>query len=451
MKRKLLAVLMSAAVLASVPVCLSSCGGRSYADSIISEIDQKNYAEALEIYRTKGVKAEDQDRFAVELRSRVTEAVSAYAANDLDYESVTSLIETVKSFDLPGIADAIASSERYAGNLNYSKDGYERGVASFNSEDYISAYSYFKRVLEADANYASAEQYLTQSVDKFCAGVTERTNASVAEGKYDEAIDYLTQTLAVSGFNQAADEMVRSLLDTTRIQAIMLHAQEFEAGGDLSGAINYLSAAKNDYDVENSPEINEYQTRLTDQYIADKLAEANKLADEGNYDAAVRILDDANVLVPSDHFTAASARIARLKPVYLRELECMESNRFESGRGEKIVDTYNNTYPTENLYFLSGKKGLLRRDIGYAGFALGGKYTTLKGVIAIDSLSDDTTGVMKIEGDGKVLYTIDLSRSTAPVELNIDVSKVGILNVSVDAEDTGTIYVILSNIRFIKA
>ncbi len=451
MKRKLLAVFMSAAVLASVPVCLSSCGGRNYADSIISEIDQKNYTEALEIYRTKGIRAEDQDRFAVEIRSRVTDAVSKYAANDLDYDSVTELLEAAKSFDLPGIADSLASSERYAGNLQYSKDGYERGVASFNSEDYISAYNYFKRVLEADANYTSAEQYLTQSVDKFCAGVTERTNASVSEGKYDEALDYLTQTLAVSGFNPAAEEMVKSLLDTTRIQAIIVHAQEFEAKSDLSGAISYLAAAKSEYDVETSPEINEYQTRLTDQYIADKLAEANKLADEGKYDSAVKILDDANVLVPSEHFTAASARIARMKPVYLRELECMESNRFESGRGETITDTAGNTYPSENLYLLSGKKGLLRRDIGYAGFALGGGYSTMKGVIAVDSLSDNTTGVLKIEGDGKLLYTLDLSTGTPAGELNLDVSKVGILNISVDANDSGTIYLILSNIRFIKA
>ena len=451
MKRKLLAVIVSAAVLAAVPVCLSSCGGRNYADSIISEIDQKNYTEALNIYTTKGVKPEDQDRLAVELRSRVTEAASAYAANNLDYDSLKALLDTVKSFNLPGIADALASSERYTENLRYSKDGYERGVASFNSEDYISAYSYFKRVLEADANYVNAEQYLKDSVDKFCESVRERTNTAVAEGKYDEALDYLTQTLAVSGFDSTADETVKGLLDTTRVQAIMVHAQKSESEGDITGAINYLAAAKSDYNVENSPEINEYQTRLTDQYIADKLAEANKLADEGKYDGAVKVLDDANVLVPSEHFTAASARISKMKPVYLRELECMENNRFESGHGSQAKDNYGNTYPSENLYLLSGKKGLLRREIGYADFALGGGYSTLKGVVAVDELSDDTTGVLKIEGDGKVLFTLDLSSGTSPVELNVDVSRVGILTFTVDDPDSGTMYVILSNIRLIKA
>jgi len=451
MKRKLLAVIVSAAVLAAVPVSLSSCGGRNYADSIISEIDQKNYTEALEIYNTKGVKPEDQDRLAVELRSRVTEAASAYAANNLDYDSLKALLDTVKSFNLPGIADALASSERYTENLRYSKDGYERGVASFESEDYISAYSYFKRVLEADANYVNAEQYLTQSVEKFCESVRERTNASVAEGKYDEAVDYLTQTLAVSGFDSTADETVKNLLNTTRVQAIMAHAQKSEAEGDITGAINYLAAAKSDYNVEYSPEINEYQTRLTDQYIADKLAEANKLADEGKYDGAVKILDDANALVPSDHFTAASARISKMKPVYLRELECMDNNRFESGRGAQGKDSLGNTYPPENLYLLSGKKGLLRREIGYADFALGGGYSTLKGVVAVDEMSDNTTGVLKIEGDGKVLYTLDLSTGTSPVELNVDVSRVGILTFTVEAPDSGTIYAILSNIRLIKA
>lgn len=451
MKKRSLAALTAVLLIASIPISLASCSGKNYTDAIISEVDQKNYSEAVDIYKEKGVKPEDQDRLVSELRSRVTAAVSSYAANELSYDEVQELIDMTGNFDLPGLSDAVAGSARYAENLHYSKEGYERGVASFNSEDYISAYSYFKRVLEADANYASAEQYLTQSVDKFCAAVTERTNASVAEGKYDEAIDYLTQTLAVSGFNENAEGMVKSLLDSTRIQAIMVHAQEFEAKGDLAGAINYLDAAKNDYNVAGSPQINEYQTRMTDQYIADQLAAANKLADEEKYDEAVKLLNDANVLVPSEHFTAASARISKLKPVYLRELECMENNRLESGHGEKVKDVYGNIYPPENLYLLSGKKGLLRREIGYADYALGGAYATLKGVIAVDELSDDTTAVLKIEADGKVLYSLDLNRQTSAVELNVDVSRVGIITFTVDDPDSGTMYAILSNIRFIKA
>ncbi len=61
---------------------------------------------------------------------------------------------------------------------------------------------------------------------------------------------------------------------------------------------------------------------------------------------------------------------------------------------------------------------------GKGTYSLNYNYAKLKFTLAVDDRSDSMEAVFKVVGDGKVLYSIDISRRFNPVVVEIDVSNV---------------------------
>lgn len=76
-------------------------------------------------------------------------------------------------------------------------------------------------------------------------------------------------------------------------------------------------------------------------------------------------------------------------------------------------------YNYGNLFYVEHNWG-----DGKGTYSLNYNYAKLKFTLAVDDRSDSMEAVFKVVGDGKVLYSIDISRRFNPVVVEIDVSNV---------------------------
>lgn len=99
------------------------------------------------------------------------------------------------------------------------------------------------------------------------------------------------------------------------------------------------------------------------------------------------------------------------------------------------TDVLGNVYSPDNLFELSvygqsawGNNGYSEDNTAYAEYCIDGKYSTMTGVVApSDKLDPENPGLqgrLVIFGDDEIIYTCDINSTTAPVNLNLDVSDV---------------------------
>ena len=124
------------------------------------------------------------------------------------------------------------------------------------------------------------------------------------------------------------------------------------------------------------------------------------------------------------------------------------STRFETvDTGDALKDTLGNTYAVGNLFTLSSTSGW-SSEIGSAEYNLGYKYDHLTGTISVKEDSDEATGVLKIIGDDKTLYSLNLQRALTPTSFDVDVSSVNWLKITIEDPQNGNIIAILSDWQF---
>jgi hypothetical protein len=178
-------------------------------------------------------------------------------------------------------------------------------------------------------------------------------------------------------------------------------------GAEAHGSDDVLSSA---YDA------------LKESYITMVLQKASDAMAAKEYLRALYILYDASKIMPDERFTAKYSELNAVKPTYLCELTCSDSEKFYRAEyGKTYTDVVGNTYDYNygNLFYVEHNWG-----DGKGTYSLNYNYAKLKFTLAVDDRSDSMEAVFKVVGDGKVLYSIDISRRFNPVVVEIDVSNV---------------------------
>ena len=161
---------------------------------------------------------------------------------------------------------------------------------------------------------------------------------------------------------------------------------------------------------------------LKESYITMVLQKASDAMAAKEYLRALYILYDASKIMPDERFTAKYSELNAVKPTYLCELTCSDSEKFYRAEyGKTYTDVVGNTYDYNygNLFYVEHNWG-----DGKGTYSLNYNYAKLKFTLAVDDRSDSMEAVFKVVGDGKVLYSIDISRRFNPVVVEIDVSNV---------------------------
>lgn len=444
MKKKNLA--LNAAVL----MFAAGLSGCSSVDKIVEEIDNKNYDAALEIISTENLSEKKQEKLSEEMLARVDAGVTAYAENSMSYGDISALISAAYKMDLPSLTPTLAAYSVQIEQLNSSKSNYEYGLASFTEKDYSSAYSYFGYVIEEDAYYEEALAKIDECVTKQCEKITGEVDKYISSNDYEEALNYLEQC-KTSAFSNEITSVINDMTEKVRIKSTMAEAESYVSNGDISSALTLITDSINQYGIKDTTELDNYYNNVSADYVSMIMEKVEKLCEEENYISALNMLTNAQDVVYADEFIAAVERINEIKPTYLYDLKYSTSSRYEViDTGESLMDTIGNTYTVGNLFQISAKSNSWSDDDnGSVEYYLGYNYNYLNGVISVsDTTEEGASATLKIMDGDVVLYTLDLTRTTTPTPICIDVSSVNWLKIVVVEPSGGTTYVILSDFYF---
>lgn len=442
-RKKTVAVVMSLLLTANLYAC-----GSNKVSRVTSAFDEKNYEEAIQLYNSDTWNEKDLEKIREQMTERMNSAVESYSGNTCTYEEVKELLSVISQMNIAGMTPDLSSAYATVEALYSSKEAYVDAMDSFNAEEYASAYRFFSNVIEMDAYYADAVAHMEQCVTKHCDAIREKVDGFVAKEDYNSALTYLGQE-SFSSFCDDIDTMINELTEDIQVKGILADAEDLVDAGDIAGALTCITESIESYKLKNTDELDKRYDSISADYVKMIMDKVNELSKNENYIAALNMLSNAQEVVDADEFKKAVEEIKAVKPTYLYDLKYSTSTRYETiDSGDPLMDTIGNTYEIGNLFEISSDGSSWSSEEGSVEYNLGYAYKTLSGVISVDDISDDATGVLKIEGDGATLFSLDLSRTMTPQRVSLDVSSVNWLKITITDPANGTIYAILSDFKF---
>jgi tetratricopeptide (TPR) repeat protein len=423
---------------------LTACGSK--VNEILELVDEGEYSDAADMYQEKNLKDSQTETLCSELKTRIEKAVSDYAANDLDYEDASGIVYGIALLNISELTSSINDAIDQLEELSDSKESYSIAQEYYSDEQYLEAYASYSYVIEADGYYTDAVSKMNICLDKYKSLIQSNVDDYIASGDYDGALSYLSGR-SHSGFDEI-NAIVEELTEDVQVQSIIAEADEYTEDGDIQSAISAVTEGEEKYGIKNNATLTAYKENITDEYVSMILEKADALCEKENYIAALNMLNTAYDITQSDEIASLIEHIEEIKPTYLYDLKISESSNYEViDTGDQLMDTIGNTYDVGNLFEISADGGSWSNDEGYAKYCLGYNYATLTGVVSVDDISDTASATLQIEGDDVVLYTLELSRTTTPTNISIDVSSVNWLKISLVNPADGKTYAILSNFQ----
>lgn len=196
-------------------------------------------------------------------------------------------------------------------------------------------------------------------------------------------------------------------------EEIELYCDRLISQGDFLTAYTYIKEKAN---VDSS--YNNLLHRYANMYVEDSLSTAKTYADQGNYQQAIYILEEANKVYHCSEFTLKMEDYRANLPCKLCFCKRIDDEDYKYMLDAE--DCFGNHYQE-----VFGFGGSLASDSGgYAVFYLNGKYHTLSGVfVGSNNLYEDMEVQCKIYADGNLIYeSSKLSRTSPPVNINLDIT-----------------------------
>lgn len=448
------------AISAAMTVTLGLSGCYSDAEKVMKKIEAKKYDEALLYFSELNMEQEDRSELVELLTKKLTETVSLYAKNEIDFDTASDIVETISQFQLEELIAATSTANIEISRLFTSKKMYEDGKRAYENKDYYSAISCFQNVIQADANYESATSLRDEAEEKYADFVIQQVTEMCEEKNYELALDLLSDAKHLLPRNEKIANQAQKTMEEydkylyeTHKDKLMEEVQRRINKSDFEEAIIEINRFKRTYNTKDE-EIESLLKTCKEGYEKLILDKVEVLRQEKKYLKAIEVLTNAQEVIVSERFTSMLKTLEDEKPIYLSDVKCQNSNRFELvTSGDPPVDTIGNRYELSNLYVVSAEhESWSSPDTGYADFYLGYKYQTLRGTVAVDDMSDNVSCNLEIIGDGVVLVSVPLDRLTAPVPFSVDVSNVNILTLKLtDLEKSDvSFYVILADHYFEK-
>ena len=210
--------------------------------------------------------------------------------------------------------------------------------------------------------------------------------------------------------NYANDDSTNS--DFTEAES---YCERLVSQGDFLTAYTYIKVK-----AEEDPGYNSLLYKYTKIYVDETLKTAENYANNGSYQQAVYILQEANKVYYCSEFTSKIEEYNAYLPCKLSFCKIIDDDDFEYMLDAE--DCFGNKY--QEVFGFSDSYG--SKDGGYAVFYLNGKYSNLAGIfVGSSNLYKDMEVDCKIYGDGKLIYESQkIGRTSPPVNVNLDVTGV---------------------------
>ena len=335
------------ALILGVSAALGSC---SDVDKIVNQVDNKNYSEALEAFKSSDLSDSDSEKLCEQMKKRIDDSLAAYAEGKADESDVSEIISTAYNMNIGDLLAYVAVARKELNELSVSKQAFGMGIDYYNQEYYAQAYQAFGKVVEKDANYSEAASYLSKCVQSYCDKVKQTVNGYVVNNNYDGAISYLNSIRSESSFSDEAQIYVETTTEELIVPSVISKAKEYASQDNYSYAFSTISDARIRYNIISNNDLDSYETELIAEYresinsqVADYIS-AKSFDDAVNYlQKAKQNVSNINSLVKFIEDTIDSVRI---QSVLSQAKESVAENDIATAL--TTISEFKNEYGVEN-------------------------------------------------------------------------------------------------------
>lgn len=471
---------------------------------VMAAIDYQDYEEAVDIYNAEvnGNKIY-REMCAYLLKDKLNTVENDFMEDSISYEDACKMLQAMQDLYNNSLATIAEGQLEKLQDLNESKVIFEQAEELSEAGNVKEALELYQQVAEEMPDYESVQQKIDECRSIYKGNVLTQTEGIDKQEEYKTALDMVSVALKVLG--EDAD-LVKRYEELTEAYHVLVKEEAMLLANDGLEKKNYAEAlTKVQAALKILPEdadlnalfvsINSVYTETLKEEIKKDVEEA---ANAGNYPQAISVLKEAvkeysedealntqlNTIlstyetvianqvadfVANDDYAGAlnliseamkvspeSIVLATLyqeteanQPVKLNELTISEYNEYFEVTGMEVTeDTIGNVYSPGNLFVLNHDW----YDTSYAKYYLGKQYKTLKFTVAIKNINDrnkDTRRVTVYGDDEEILYTSgELARTTAPYEVDVDVSKVDWLYIHSDSTGYGITPILVNPILY---
>ena len=399
-----------------------------------------------------------------------------YKNGELSFDEATSALYGLKADGYVKADDLIAEITAIE-NSNIALD---KGNEYYENGDYEEAIKELSKIPEDSENYEEAQVKLDQAYTAYINSTVETINKYNTQKKYKEAVQYanaaydilpdevdtskldtakeesltaykteisnkVTKLTSESKYSEAFDvideaisfddnEYFQTLKTTTEENYITLITNTvngFESSGDYVSAIETIENA--DDLVKSDPDFIDKLSELKDSYKAQVISNADSALKSKGYKEAIQIIEDGlDILSNDSELIAKIDEYEEYKPVHLSEL--VATKREYCSFSETEWDPRNVLY-TNVLYLISHSSNLIYHG-GQIEVFTNKQYSTFSCTIVPEAdftTSSNSGSMIKIYGDGELLYTSELiTYKTSGVNVNIDITNVEYLEINIE-------------------
>lgn len=417
---------------------------------LLRALDAGNYEEAVSIMEEDD-SVSDNKELENQLKARIANIKTGFADDTLEYASAKMELDTIRRLDVGGVSEELNEVQSFIDALNASRTDFATAESFFATGDYAEAIIHYQKVIEDDANYATALTQVTESAHKYREEILKKAAEYADSGLYTEAVALLNEALWTIPEDTKITEQIR-IYEKDGLQKLKTDA--LSTAADYADRQDYLMAFQSLTSILNSPaadaEVLSAYNRYCEGYALGVIAEAGVMTSEKDFDGAIDLLQEGLRNLPgNENLTAKLEAVKAKQPVPITNMTAINSNDWGEWNKGTPTDPFGNDYSTACNYaiFDGYSLGISCNEEHYKEYRLYGKYSNLTGTISthIDSWQDRINR-LQIYADDVLIYTSpDLGRKTDAVDFSINVSGVEYIKIVVYTDAGAS--AILSNVQ----
>lgn len=288
-------------------------------------------------------------------------------------------------------------------------------------QKYDEAIQYYEKIPFFSTVHTNAERKIEECSAGYIEKLKEEVNNYLIEKDYETANTAIEKAQSILGDNSDLSELssaVNEQYKEQRLQNSIAEAQGLADSGEYLEAYNLITDLLTDY--TNNDELHTKQTEYIQEYKKNLFSEADRIYTESGYEAAVNFLQESLANYEDDEINEKINYYEEKKPINLLTKEPFEGemDRFLISYGDAI-DNVGNSYQ----YKLSC--GDIIKLAYYVKYALDGEYSTLEFDLGLNSeykSAEQEFWVEIYDENGLIFETAHLGAGDRPEHYTVDIS-----------------------------
>lgn len=205
-------------------------------------IKDAKYEEAAKVFNSELLSEKDKESIVKKANKDIDDKVNQFILKKIEYSDAESALESYMDYDEDELEDYAEDAIERIKALNDSRIAYTDAEEDIKNENYESAITNLKKVIEEDENYEKAQNELNSTIESYKQFTLNKVNELINSGDFENAIEKLLAFRRVSD-----DAEINNKFEEIRPQYkqwVMTNTDVWINANDYDKALNALDSLK---------------------------------------------------------------------------------------------------------------------------------------------------------------------------------------------------------------